>query len=261
MKKTYYYSDLLNDDFSKFKIKTIKTPESYKYIHKSIIYKFFSFVLYNLIAKPFAILYVKIVFLQRFKNKKALKGYKNKGYFIYGNHTNTIGDAFIPNLINLKKTNHIIVSPDAISIKFIKHIVPMLNGMPIPSGIKSAKNYKKAIEELINNNNSITIYPEAHLWPYYSDIRPFLDISFKYPYELDAPVFTFTNVYVKRKFIKLPKIITYIDGPFFIDKSLERNESIKKLRDEVYEAMIKSNRKHPKYEYIRYIDTKNSENE
>lgn len=253
-KKIIYYSDEYNDDFSRLKINTILTPSSFVYVNNNFFYKIFSFIFYEIIARPLVFVFIKVLYLQRFKNKKVLKKYKKEGYFLYGNHTNTLGDAFIPSLISFPKKNYIICNPDATSIKGLKTIVMMLGALPVPSTIKGNKNFNEAIKYLNGKNKSITIYPEAHLWPYYTSIRPFKNVSFTYPYILNKPCFTFTNVYVKRKikFIKIPKIITYIDGPFYADQTLNKKESINKLKDEVFNSMINNNKLHEKYEY-KYI--------
>ena len=87
------------------------------------------------------------------------------------------------------------------------------------------------------------IYPEAHIWPYYTKIRPFTDMSFRYPVQFDLPVFCFTDTYQKRRFGSKPKIVTYVDGPFYADKSLSSKEQRKELRDKVYNTMVERAKK------------------
>ena len=45
----------------------------------------------------------------------------------------------------------------------------------------------------------------------------------EYPVQLNAPCFTMTNIYEKRKckFIKRPKVTSYINGPFYPDKAID----------------------------------------
>lgn len=260
-KKTYYYSDLLNDDFANNNIKTVLTPAEYQYLYSSWFLKVITFIFYHILVRPLVTIFIKLFYLQRFKNKKILKKYKKQGYFIYGNHTNTLGDAFIPSMTSFPKKNYIICNPDATSIKGIKNIVKMLGALPLPSSIRGNKNFLNAIKQLINTNNVITIYPEAHLWPYYTDIRPFKSVSFTYTYDLKVPCFSLTNIYVKRKFklIKRPKIITYIDGPFYANYSLSKKDSIQQLRNAVYNSMKNNVNKHEKYEYISYVYQKKEE--
>ena len=86
------------------------------------------------------------------------------------------------------------------------------------------------------------IYPEAHIWPFYTKIRPFTESSFRYPIQNKCPVMCFTNTYQKRKFGKKAKIVTYIDGPFYADSSLKRKAQKVELRNRVYEAMVERSR-------------------
>ena len=106
-----------------------------------------------------------------------------------------------------------------------------------------------AIKERVNKKGVIMIYPEAHIWPYYTDIRNFRADSFVYPVETNKPVFCFTNVYKKRIIGKRPKVVTYVDGPFYPDPTLTKRENIQNLRNKVYETIKKRVQSNPKYEY------------
>ena len=70
--------------------------------------------------------------------------------------------------------------------------------------------------------------------------------------QLNAPVFCFVNTYQKRRLSPKPRMVTYIDGPFFADPSLNSREQKKKLRDTVYEHMVELS-KHSDVEVIKYI--------
>lgn len=249
-KKTIYYSDELNDDFANNNIDQKKLPDDFKYVHKSVFYKVVCFIVYRIIVTPLVSLYVKIKYHQSFKNKRVLKGVGSQGYFIYGNHTNGDLDAFVPTMLAFPKKPYIIVNPDATSIKGIRTLVMMLGAIPLPTGFHLFKRYSDAIKQRVNKEKSvITIYPEAHIWPYYTDVRDFNPASLSYAYENDKPVFCFTNVYVKQRIFKRPRVVTYIDGPFFIDKSLNKKENIAMLKEKTYTAMKKRISENPKYEY------------
>ena len=116
----------------------------------------------------------------------------------------------------------------------------------------AAKKFNQAIEHILSKDNPILIYPEAHLWPYYTKIRPFDNKSFRYPVNLNKPVFTFTTTYHKRKHSKKPKIVIYVDGPFYPDRSLDKKSAMQKLRDEVYQKMCER-AKLSDYEFVKYV--------
>ena len=108
----------------------------------------------------------------------------------------------------------------------------------------------------MQKKSSITIYPEAHIWPYYTKIRPFKDVSFKYPVQLNVPAFCFTNTYQSYgKNNDKIKIVTYIDGPFYSNKELPQKQSQKELRDRIYNCMVERS-KNSNIEHIKYIKKK-----
>lgn len=96
------------------------------------------------------------------------------------------------------------------------------------------------------------IYPEAHIWPYYTGIRNFKDSSFRYPAQLEVPVFCFTNTYQKRKWRATPRIVTYVDGPFYPDKGLSLREQKQQLHEKVI-ATMKERCKNSNVELIQYV--------
>lgn len=253
-KEVIYYKDELNDEFSKAKIVPRVIDENYKYVHHKL-WDFASFCMQNILSMPIKILYSKIKFRIRYEGKEKLKLYKKQGYFVYVNHTQPFADTFIPSLPIYSKRNFFIVNPENVSMKFLGNIVQLLGALPIPSNKKAMKNFLDAIEKHIEKKHSITIYPEAHIWPYYTKIRPFKAVSFKYPIELNTPTFCMTNTYQSYgKNSDKIKIVTYIDGPFFPNKDLQKNEQKQDLRNQVYTQMVErsknSNIKFIKYEKI-----------
>ena len=134
-------------------------------------------------------------------------------------------DALIPTMVSVPKSVHVIVHPNNISMPVLGAITPSLGAIPLPDDMESTHNFLKCIETRVRQKKVITIYPEAHIWPFYTKIRPFTSLSFRYPVQYEVPTFCFTNVYRKRKFSKSPQIITYVDGPFYPDKNLSTTAS------------------------------------
>lgn len=99
-RKTIYYHDPLHDDFAPTNghIRPKPIGADFPYEHPSPVWQALAFVVYRLIMTPFLFLYCKLVFGLRIENRKALRELPS-GYFLYGNHTNTLADAFIPTLL------------------------------------------------------------------------------------------------------------------------------------------------------------------
>lgn len=253
-KTTYYFRDELNDDFALNGIEAKKIPSKFKYIKKDPVYKFFEFILYFIIAKPLVRLLNKIAYKQKFVNHLTEKKSNLKGAFIYANHTLSMGDAYTPNLI-FHRRNNIIVGPEAFSIFGIRTIVKMLGGIPLPSTLEGSINFTQAIRKISDKNQHITIYPEAHIWPNYTEIRPFSAGSFRYPVENNKPSICLTNTFVPagKKGNKF-RLVTQIDGPFYPDQNLDKKEAREKLRNEIYECMCKRSKEITQFEKYKYIN-------
>ncbi len=238
MKKTLYYKDELSDDFAgKFTVKYAPLGQNFKYVRKGFWYRAASFVLYRLIAAPAAYVY-RLIFGVRIKNRRAVRKAKG-GCFLYANHTMAAGDAFCPSMVSFPKKTRVVVSPSAVTFnRFVGSVVPMVGGVPLPCGLKQTAAFKNAIEQYIKDGECVTVYPEAHIWKYYTGIRPFTDASFRYPAELGAPVFVSTTTYKKRLFGSRPRAVLYVDGPFYPDMNLPPKERRKVLRNQVYNAMV-----------------------
>lgn len=249
--KINYYKNELEDDFANIKRDTITVDENFKYINHNVFFQFARIFVYFIVMRSFAYLYCKIVFSMKIRNKKVLKGFNKKGYFLYGNHTQIPADAFIPNVITFPKIPYVIVHPDNVSLKGTKNIMMMLNALPTPTTKEGYRNFLSVIERRLVRHDAIVIYPEAHIWPYYTKIRNFKSVSFKYPVKFNDPSFCFTTTYQKRKFFKKPKISVYVDGPFYPDKNLSLKEQQEKLRDEIYNKMVERSQ-NSNIEYIRY---------
>lgn len=250
--RVIYYSDELNDEFSTAKITPIRIDENYRYDRTEGFDGFKRFLIYRIVATPLAFLYTKLVLHHSTANRKVLKPYKKTGYFMYGNHTSNYGDPLMPNMFAFPKDVYFVVHANNVSMPVLGRLNRYTGAMPLPEGIAAAKNFKACMEKQIKNGHCVVIYPEAHIWPYYTKIRPFPDTSFGYPVGMNAPVFCFTNTYQKRKLFRKPKIVTYIDGPFYPDETLRKADRIRDLRDRVYAAMCER-AKNSDTEYVRYV--------
>ena len=102
--KAEYYTDPRNDEFSSAQITPKTIDENYIYVDTSIRWKALRFLAYRLIAMPVAWGYCKIALHAAFRNREVLKQVKGKGCFVYGNHTQQVGDPFLPNVMLFPKS-------------------------------------------------------------------------------------------------------------------------------------------------------------
>ncbi|MBQ7898013.1 MAG: 1-acyl-sn-glycerol-3-phosphate acyltransferase [Clostridia bacterium] len=230
MKKTRYYSSF-EDDFTTNAGQDYTIPESYKYIRGT---GFFTNALYYFIALLGAI-YLKLHLHLKIVGKEKIK--KGENYFIFGNHTQPIGDVFLPALISFPKRFFAIVSPANLGIPILGKLLPFIGAIPLPSSLKAMPRFASALHQRFSEGYPIAVYPEAHVWEYMKDVRPFSDGSFQFPIKENAPVYSFTSTYQKRRFLKRPRMTVFIDGPFYPDNALSSRQSRADLHRRVYNTM------------------------
>lgn len=241
-KEIIYYTDELNEEFSKAQITPRVIDKDFRYFHGRF-WDFCSLVIQNVLSMPLKFFYQRGKFHLKYVGREKLKECRDTGYFIYGNHTQPFADTFIPSLANYPKRNFFIVNPENVSMPGLRRLVELLGAIPIPCDFGGMKNFVRAVADKIHRGYSVTIYPEAHIWPYYTGIRPFKAVSFRYPVSLSCPVYALTNTYQERKGRPgKADIVTYIDGPFYPDESLKPKERQQELRDRVYQCMLERSR-------------------
>lgn len=236
------YRDERNDEFSTAVITPRRIDSSYRYERSDGWHRPIHLFWYRVVATPLAFLYLKLKFRHKIVGRKAFKATKKMGCFFFGNHTQIIGDALIPTFVSFPTDAYVIVHPNNVSMPVLGRITPWIGALPLPDDKEAARNFMKIIEKRIAQKKAVFVYPEAHIWPYYTKIRPFPDDAFSYPIKYGTPVFCFTNTYQKRKRGKSPQLVTYVDGPFYPNEDLPLREKRRDLRDRVYACMVERSR-------------------
>lgn len=254
-RKTIYYRDPLDDDFAGTKINTKTVPADFPFVVRNPFWVVLEFICYRLIATPLVWLIGKIGFGLKIRNRKALKRLRKTGFYLYGNHTQAMMDAYVPTLCVFPHKAHIIANPDAVSIPGIRWLVMMLGAIPLPGTAKGYRAFGEALDARVAQRHVIAVYPEAHIWPWAACIRPFPDGSFGYPVRQNVPAVASVTTYRKRKlFSKLPpKMTVTLSEPFYPDQTLSPREARHVLRDQVYRFMEEHADDPSNYAYYIYL--------
>ena len=256
--RVFYYEseedDPIQTDEQEKKIE-VGLPEGYQFIPKNPFVRMYSSILYHGF-KLFGQYYERGYWKAKFYGREKLKAAKGKGYVLYCNHTNPFHDVFGP-AIAANRRIFTIISPVNLLVPGIGKILPLIGGMPLGKSKEEKAALHEAIDKRLKQKNVVVIYPEAHVWPYATNIRHFPagDKLFKYATRNNLPIYTMTTTYHKRKNNKkgdLPRMDIYIDGPFWPDEKLSEEENRAKLAKEAYESLVK-NSKHSTYDYFTYI--------
>ncbi|MBP5656776.1 1-acyl-sn-glycerol-3-phosphate acyltransferase [Candidatus Saccharibacteria bacterium] len=249
MNHVKYYKSF-DQDFSESKQQDYKLPDDYQWINPKLSHRIISALLYPIII-IFVFCYQKFYAHVKIVNKKVLKKAKKQGYFLYSSHTQVFGDVVNHFITTFPTHPYLICSPANLGIVAIGRQLPLMGALPIPDNIHQLQQFNSAIKTRIQQKKVIVTYPEAHVWPWYTGIRPMNTAAFHYPATINAPVFVATTTYQKSKFHKKPKITIYVDGPIRAPKDLPRKDKTHYYQEKITETMQRranlSN-----YAYIEY---------
>lgn len=248
MKKHIFYQSF-SDDIVTNQGQNYTIPDNYKWITSNVIGKICSGFVYCM-AAVFSEIYGRFFLHIKVIGRENLKKRNKKGFYVYGNHTQMIGDAFIPIIVFRGVRMRAVVSAANLGIPVLGRILPYMGALPIPK-MDRLKEFIKAVKYYSENGNGIVIYPEAHVWPFYTGIRPFGTAAFSYPASNKLPVYCMTTTYHKRVIGKKPKIIIYVDGPFYADDASNTSERKKELHRKIMNCM-KERSRNSTYEYWNY---------
>lgn len=238
-----------SDEIFTSSVKTKTVDKNFVYVRKGPWNWFLRHVFVRFLVMPFAKFWVRFGFHSKFVNRKLLKKHKG-GCFIYSNHTQAVPDAFRAAAAPLPNQSYIIVHADNISFPGIQPLMMALGTIPIPTETNGMINFMRTVE-LRAKDHPVVVFPERHIWPYYTKIRPFSDVSFRYPVRCGVPAFVMTTTFHKRRFSQKPREVVYVDGPFYPDLSVPAKESQEDLCRRVYDTMCERARLST-YEYVRY---------
>ncbi|MDO4742055.1 MAG: 1-acyl-sn-glycerol-3-phosphate acyltransferase [Candidatus Saccharibacteria bacterium] len=230
-------------------------PKDYQFIPKNPFKRLYGSILYRGF-KIFGQYYERGYWQAKIYGREKLKEARGKGYIIYANHTNPFHDVFGPAIVADRRI-FTIISPVNLLVPGIGKYLPLIGGLPLGKSKEEKAAFNEAVDKRLAQKNCLVIYPEAHVWPYATNIRKFPagDRSFKYATRNSLPIFTMTTTYHKRKDKKrgdLPRMDIYIDGPFYLDPEKSEDENRAMLAKKAYESMRKMS-EHNSYEYFKYI--------
>lgn len=241
------YYETYADDFTQSREQTYQLPSDYQWMRKESL---LSDGLYAILRWA-GMLYCRAVLHVKIENRAILRERPVGGGFLYGNHTQTLGDVFLPAWACCPKRIYTLASPVNLGIPVLGKLLPYLGALPVPDTLAGMRNLWEAIQRRLEEDAWVVIYPEAHVWDYCTEIRPFSAGSFKFPAKLGAPVYVMTTTYQKRRRGKKPAITVYVDGPFHGDDTLPLKQRAEVLRQTVHACMTQRS-KGSTYAYITY---------
>lgn len=237
------------DDFVSTADQNHELPKDYSYLDEKRSQKIARAVLHA-VAYPPARLYLAAKLDWRTENRNVLRKI-DTGAVIFCNHTQPIGDALAPLVLAFPRRAFVVASPANLGIPLLGKMLPLLGALPVPSTIAGMKRFRAAVAKRLDEGAFVFVYPEAHVWPWYTGIRPLPDASFAFAIDNNVPAYCLTSTYQARRFRAKPRLTAIVDGPFDMPEH-SRKKARSALRDEIEGCMRRRAAERSTCSYVVY---------
>ncbi|MCI5879248.1 MAG: 1-acyl-sn-glycerol-3-phosphate acyltransferase [Bacillales bacterium] len=236
----YNYNNLKEDEhvFHMWEVMNFNITDKYKFIKRNFIFNLIS----NIIFIPIGILlYIINKVLFGFEVIDKRKIIKDSGFVSVSNHIHPM-DCTMIGLIYYPKRVYYPTIERNFKIPFIRHLIRLLYAFPIPQNKKYKDNFYKDINNALNNNKIIQMYPEGSMWPYYENVRHFKTGAFKMAVDANKPIqpikFLFEeNNGIYSLYKKKKCIVAKVLDPIYPNNNLEYSLRIEDLKERCYKII------------------------
>lgn len=239
------------EDFVKSPNQKFRISDDWTWYHGSSRLHYAFFYLVISIIYVISAIYAKFFMHARIIGKEKLKPFRHEPYFLYQNHTQPFGDITFTVLENYPHKLSAIMAQANYGIPVIGWILHHFDFLPVPLNDNQRAKFKETMTTLVENGTAIQVFPEAHVWPYATKIRPFTSSPMRYPVRYNTASFAATTTYHKRLLSKKPKITIYIDGPFYPRVQGTEEQMKSDLHEQIFATMTERAQSST-YAYIDY---------
>lgn len=228
-------SDEELDMFNSWRTLDFEIDENYEYVPTNISFRIASDVLYYFIAYPILKILTKIIYDLKIEGKDNIR-YLNSGAVTISNHVLVLDCAMVALACGDRK-EHFTTLADSFKIPFVRKLIKLLKAIPIPKDINNKKNFLKAIDTLLQNEEVVHVYPEGSLVPYCKTLRNFKNGAFDFSMRSNVPivpmVFRFREPRGIRKLFKKKLDVTLK----VLEPIYPEGKQLEVFKEEVYDKM------------------------
>ena len=241
-----YPEDLHGHMIDPKQVRKDKLDKNYPYYRKDFFYnlgRIFIEIILIIAGIPFVFFKFGLKVYGK-KNRKLLRKTMKKGCITIANHIYdedyvTIRTALLPRLgyISMWRNNH---------LRRIGWMIRLTGSIPVPKNDPSATlSMMRAVDQCLQDGNWFHIYPEASMFYYYQDVRPFVDGAFVFAVRNNKPIFPLAFSYRPAKGLyklwkgKKPLINLSFGEPIYPNKDLPMREAIADLNQRCHAAVKK----------------------
>lgn len=196
---------------TKLKEKRTVIDENYKYVSHNFFYKIWCGIVrvFGFIFFPIA---GKIWLSYKIKGKKNLRKVKG-GAVLVANHVHYIDILLLKSAVCRWRKTYFITLASDMDIPIAAPLIRGYGALPLATTFGGVKKLNATVDELLQKKKRLIVFPEAALWPYYNDVRPFQKGAFVFATRNNVPIIPVVLSWTKTKFFKRPKLIMTILPP------------------------------------------------
>ena len=212
----------------------------YRFVNKNVFFRLGSNLLFYLIAMPVLSIASRLVFGLKIVGKKNLR-YVRGGAVTVTNHVHILDSPMVACTLFPRKPLFASLQSN-FEIPVVRRLVRILGGVPIPESPKALGAFMDAMRMQLKKGRIVHFYPEASLWPWHEELRPFKNGAFHLAVRSDVPVvpmvFTFREAgWLMRRLRKKPLVTLTVGEPEYPTKAGSERSRMEEMRRAVEEAM------------------------
>ncbi|WDF82042.1 1-acyl-sn-glycerol-3-phosphate acyltransferase [Lacticaseibacillus pabuli] len=225
------YFESFTDDFVQSRHQEAQLPADYDWRERHpIVYAMFGRIVHGL-----ARIVYPMFFHGRVYGSEKVANHAG-GAYIFINHTQPVGDVFLPYLLAGSRRVHPIVAAANLGVPIGGKLLRPAGALVLPNRLHQLGSFQVAMTARLAKGDMVVMYPEAHVWPYTTLIRPFATGSVHYPAADGRAVYTATTTYQPGRG-RRPRMTVYVDGPFRADMTQPLKIRQRLLRQQLMAAM------------------------
>lgn len=223
--------------FKTIEAKPVDLAEDFDYFGQKWHTRVLSKILVFLIKIVFVYFYGFIFLRFRVRNRSLMKQYRKKGAVIVSNHVHQF-DSFLLGASFYPKRIYYTMLKSNLGLPIVGKLFHIIGGAPIPDTKEGIVRYQKLLNERLQLNNMIAVFPEASLRPYCDHIRPFKKGAFRFAFNANVDIIPMVFIFKKPKGLykylkRKPCVELHILAPYQLKQLETKYETLSYNTDEL----------------------------
>jgi 1,2-diacylglycerol 3-alpha-glucosyltransferase len=217
-----------------------RVDERYRFINRNILFRLGSSLLFYVIAIPLLSLVSRLFFGLKIVGKKNMR-YLKGGAVTVTNHVLLLDSPMVACTLFPRRPFFATLKSN-FEIPVVRHLVRLLGGVPIPESPKALHAFMESMRVELEKGRIVHFYPEASLWPWYDELRPFRNGAFQLAVKSGVPVLPMVFTFRKPGWLmsllrKKPLVTLHIGTPEYPALTGTERSRVIQMRSAVHETM------------------------